>query len=182
MASCAGVQEPLCADDADQGSGIEHQRGVGYVLLIQHELKARHLGLRQLEGRTRINRARLGRILHRDASKRHAMTLAEFRILLDALEIDPVQAIVTVELIQDPEIAHDERFAKLAVMLSTLFKGLPQRLVEALHELDGMDGSEIRTEWGVYFQRAVVNRMKHEVGQVLERRARMASDADPFSF
>lgn len=181
MASCAGVREPLC-DDADQGSGIESRREFGYVLLIQHELKVRHLGLRQLELRTRINRARLGRILHRDPAKRHAMTLAEFRALLDALELDPVEAIVAVELIHDPEFAHDERFAKVAVMLSALFKGLPQKLVEALHELDGMDGSEIRKEWGTYFQRAVVNRMVHEVGQVLERRARMASDSDPFSF
>jgi hypothetical protein len=67
-------------------------------------------------------------------------------------------------------------------MLSTLFRGLPQRLVAALDDLDGMDGSEIRQEWGTYFQSAVVNRMVQEIGQILERRARMSANADTFSF
>ncbi len=181
MASAAWVQEPLCVVDADGGSRTE-DRWMGYVSLIQHEMEIQHLGLRAMELKTRINRARLGRILHRDATKRHPMTLTEFQALLRGLDIDPFEAMVAVELAADLAIAQDERFAKLAVMLSTLFRGLPQRLVAALHDLDGMDGSEIRQEWGTYFQSAVVNRMVQEIGQILERRARMSASADTFSF
>lgn len=181
MASAAWAQEPLRVDDADGCSRAE-DRWVGYVSLIQHEMEAQHFSLRALELKSRVNRARLGRILHRDAAKRHPMTLAEFQALLRALDIDPFEAMVAVELNDHPAIAQDERFAKLAVMLSSLFRGLPQRLIVALHDLDGMDGSEIRQEWGTYFQSAVVNRMVHEIGQILERRARMSANSDPFSF
>ncbi|WP_239017972.1 XRE family transcriptional regulator [Sphingomonas aracearum] len=182
MASAERMREPVCAAEADEGSCVGQKIGTGYIGLIQHALEVKQMRLRQLELRTRINRARLGRILHRDAAKRHAMTLVEFRTLLHALDIDPVQAIIAAELIQDPVIANDERFANLAVMLSTLLKGLPQRLVGALCEVDGMDGSEIRQEWGIYFQSAVVNRMVQEIGDIIERRSRMSKDADPFVF
>ena len=147
MASLAGVQEPCCAEGVGPGSRTDEEGGGAYVALIQHEMKARRLGLRRLELMTRINRARLGRILHRDPAKRHAMTLVEFQALLRALGIDPIEAIVIVELIENLENSYDERFAKLAVMMSTLLRGLPQRVVAALSEVDGMDGSEIRTEW-----------------------------------
>ena len=182
MASAAGMREPLCAAEAGKGSCVGQEIGTGYIQLIQHALEAKQVRLRQLELRTRINRARLGRILHRDAAKRHAMTLIEFRTLLHALDIDPVQATIAAELVQDPAIAKDERFSNLPVMLSTLLKGLPERLVQALCEVDGMDGTEIRQEWGIYFQSAVVNRMVQEIGDILERRSRMSKDTDPFAF
>lgn len=182
MPSLSGMREPCSAEGRGPGSHIEEESGSAYVALIQHEMEARRLGLRRLELLTRINRARLGRILHRDPAKRHAMTLAEFQALLRALGIDPIEAIVIVELIENLADTHDARFAKLAVMMSTLLRGLPQRVVAALSEVDGMDGSEIRKEWGTYFQSAVVNRMVQEVGNILARRARLNADEDPFSF
>lgn len=182
MSSLARMEEPHCVADADQAACAEEKDGVGYVSLIQHEMETRHCSLRKLELMTRINRARLGRVLHRNVTKRHAMTLVEFQTILRALDIDPIEALVVIDLIKDLEIAHDERYAKLAMMLSTLFRGLPRRLVDALHDIEGMDGSEIRQEWGTYFQSAVVNRMVHEVGQILERRARIAANNDPFAF
>lgn len=162
--------------------GVEDASEPGYVLLILQEMEARQLGIRRLELKTRINRARLGRILHRDPGKRCGMTLVEFRTILAALEIDPLEAIIATELVRELDLTQDARFAKVSVMLAALVRGLPQRLVEALHDLDGMDGSEIRPEWGTFFQKAVVNRMVHEVGQILERRAKLSSSADPFSF
>lgn len=186
MSSVNGMREPLCVESADQvdrvQGGVSDASEPDYVLLILQEMEARQLGLRRMELKAQINRARLGRILHRDAAKRSAMTLLEFRAILKALEIDPIEAIVAMELVRELEPTQDARFAKLATMLATLVRGLPQRLVEALHDLDGMDGTEIREEWGTYFQKAVVNRMVHEVVQILERRAKLSSIADPFSF
>lgn len=181
MSSLVRMQEPCSIDCADRATCVTEDGEFGFVQLVQHAMEARRCSLRQLELMTRINRARLGRVLHRNPAKRHDMTLAEFQTILRALAVDPIEAIVVVDLIRDLEIARDERFAKLASMLATLLRGLPQRLVAALHDVDGMDGSEIRQEWGVYFQNAVVNRMVQEVSQVLERRARIASASDPFS-
>ena len=186
MSSDNRMRETLCVESADQGArlqaGVEDASEPNYVLLILQEMEARQIGLRRMELKTRINRARLGRILHRDPGKRSAMTILEFRTMLRALEIDPIEAIVATELLRDVEPTQDGRFDKVGVMLATLVRGLPQRLAEALHDVDGMDGSEIREEWGTYFQKALVNRMVHEVGQILERRAKLSSSADPFSF
>ena len=186
MSSVTGMREPLCAKGADQVARVEEIVEDGsepdHVGLILHELEQRQLGLRRVELKTRINRARLGRILHRDPAKRMAMTLLEFRTILRALEIDPIEAIIALELVREMEPNQDARFAKVAVMLATLVRGLPHRLAEALRDLDGMDGTEIRQEWGTYFQKAIVNRMVHEVGQILDRRAKLSSIADPLSF
>jgi hypothetical protein len=34
-----------------------------------------------------------------------------------------------------------------------------------------MDGSEIRKEWGTYFQSAVIKKMVAEISRILQRRA-----------
>ena len=119
---------------------------------------------------------RLGVILHRDPTKRAPMTLPEFQSLLRSLNIDLMHAIISVEMARDLEVMNDERFATLVVMLSTLFKGLPHRLIEALQDLDGMDGSEIRKEWGTHFQSAVIKKMVTEISRILQRRAVLEDD------
>ena len=186
MSSVERMQVPLCVESADQVAriqgGVEDASEPGYVLLILQAMEAQQFGLRRMELKTRLNRARLGRILHRDPAKRCAMTIVEFRSILAALGIDPLEAIIATELVRELDLTQDARFAKISVMLATLVRGLPQRLVEALHDFDGMDGSEIRAEWGTFFQKAVVNRMVHEVSQILERRAKLSSIGDPFSF
>ena len=186
MSSVNRMQEPHCVESAEQAAriqgGVDDASEPGYVLLILQAMEAQQFGLRRLELATRINRARLGRILHRDPVKRGAMTIVEFRSILAALGIDPLEAIIATELVRELDLTDDPRFSKVSVMLATLVRGLPQRLVEAMHDLDGMDGSEIRAEWGTFFQKAVVNRMVHEVTQILERRAKLSSIADPFSF
>lgn len=131
------------------------------------------MGIRQMALRANIKKSRLGVILHRDPAKRLPMTLPEFQSILRSLNIDFMQAIISVELARDMELMDDERFGALVAMLSTLFRGLPHRLIEALQELEGMDGSEIRKEWGTYFQSAVIKRMVAETTKVLQRRAQL---------
>lgn len=104
------------------------------------------------------------------------MTLPEFQSLLRSLNIDLMHAIISVEMARDLEVMNDERFATLVAMLSTLFKGLPHRLIEALQDLDGMDGSEIRKEWGTHFQSAVIKKMVTEISRILQRRAVLEDD------
>ncbi|MBZ6382937.1 MULTISPECIES: XRE family transcriptional regulator [Sphingomonadaceae] len=142
-----------------------------YIPLIVRAMEAQDMGIRQMALRTNIKKSRLGVILHRDSAKRAPMTLPEFQSILRSLNIDLMQAIISVEMARDLELMGDERFATLVAMLSTLFNGLPHRLIEALRELEGMDGSEIRKEWGTYFQSAVIKKMVAEISRILQRRA-----------
>lgn len=149
-----------------------------YIPLIVRAMEAQDMGIRQMALRANIKKSRLGVILHRDPHKRAPMTLPEFQAILRSLNIDLMQAIISVEMARDMELMGDERFATLVAMLSTLFKGLPHRLIEALQDLEGMDGSEIRKEWGTYFQSAVIKRMVAEISKILQRRASLEEGSD----
>lgn len=149
-----------------------------YIPLIARAMEAQDMGLRQMALRTNIKKSRLGVILHRDPAKRVPMMLPEFQAILRSLNIDLMHAIISVEMARDLDLIDDERFATLVAMLSTLFKGLPHRLMEALQELEGMDGSEIRKEWGTYFQSAVIKKMVAEISRILQRRAALEEGSD----
>ena len=69
------------------------------------------MGIRQMALRTNIKKSRLGVILHRDSAKRAPMTLPEFQSILRSLNIDLMQAIISVEMARDLELMGDERFA-----------------------------------------------------------------------
>ncbi len=149
-----------------------------YIPLIVRAMEAQDMGIRQMALRTNIKKSRLGVILHRDPTKRAAMTLPEFQSILRSLNIDLMHAIISVEMAREFELMGDERFATLVAMLSTLFNGLPHRLIEALQDLEGMDGSEIRKEWGTYFQSAVIKKMVAEISRILQRRAVLEEGSD----
>ena len=78
--------------------------------------------------RAGISKSRLGRILHSNCAERASITLSEFRVLLEALEIDLIQAIIKVESIRDQKVLADERYVALIAMLANLFKELPASL------------------------------------------------------
>jgi transcriptional regulator with XRE-family HTH domain len=147
-----------------------------YISLIQQAMTERDVSLRALALKANISKSRLGRILHSNPEERQPVTLNEFQALLRALEIDIVQAIIKVETIRDQKVLADERYVALIAMLTSLFKGLPSGLVEALAEIDGLDGSEVRKEWAPHLQMFVIKRMVHEVTRVMQRREQIFED------
>src|SRR3546814_12266328 len=64
-------------------------------------------------------------------------------------------------------------------MLCEMFAGLPRKIIEALDEINGIDGSEVTRDWGAPLQKAVVKRVAAEVVKIRERRARI-TDGDEF--
>ena len=48
-----------------------------------------------------------------------------------------------------------------------------------LEEINGIDGSEVKRDWGAPLQKAVVKRVAEEVVKIRERRARI-TDGDDF--
>ena len=87
--------------------------------------------------------------------------------------ISIIQAIISVESQIDPDMLYDERFTTLLLMLSELFSGLPSRLIQALDEIEGIDGTEIRREWATPLKEAVVEKLVKEVTRILARRAEL---------
>lgn len=87
------------------------------------------------------------------------------------MDISIILAIISVESAIDQKIVHDERFATLLAMLSELFSGLPSMLIQALDEIEGIDGTEIRREWAAPLKEAVVEKLVKEVTKIMARRA-----------
>jgi transcriptional regulator with XRE-family HTH domain len=162
LAKSAGLQNP------DQHSAFEPR---DYIPLIQRRMVERGLHIRELALKTGISKSRLGLLLHRNAAKRPNISLIEFQKILSALDISLMQAIISVETAIAETAVHDERFATLLSMLSELFSGLPARLIQALDEIEGIDGTEIRREWAVPLKEAMVEKLVKEVVSIMARRA-----------
>lgn len=145
-----------------------------YVPLMLDVMSQQGVGIRALALRTRIGKSRLGLILHRDVRKRSVMTLSEFHRVLNALEIDLLEAVVTVEVCRETSFGNAARHRQLIAMLCGMFRDLPVNLISALDDVDGVDGTEVRAEWAPVLQRAVIKRLVHEIAAVVSRRAALS--------
>ncbi|USI75121.1 XRE family transcriptional regulator [Sphingomonas morindae] len=164
MSSLARIEEDACCSSG----GIERR---DVVPLIHQAMSEKNIGQRKLALKTGISKTRIGLLLHSDPAKRTPIYLREFFDILGALDINVVQAVIALETYRDPKLFHDERFQTSIAMLTELFKGLPGMLVDALDEIEGMDGTEIRKEWAGPLRQAVIEKLVKEVGAVMARRA-----------
>jgi hypothetical protein len=145
-----------------------------FIQLILERMVEQSIGQRTLALKSGISKTRLGLLLHSNPTKRVGMSLAEFQQILEALDLDIVQAAIAVEADCNQPLFHDQRFATSIAMLSELFKGLPAMLLAALDDIEGMDGTEVRKEWAGPLRQAVIEKMVKEVGAVMARRAHFA--------
>ena len=99
------------------------------------------------------------------------MTLLEYHVLLDALEIDPIEAVIRTGPLAASELYEAARYRTLVAMLCEMFRGLADNMIDALEQVEGIDGSEIRFEWAGAIRKAVVKRVVHEASAVAARRA-----------
>ena len=156
---------------ADELRVVSNDERQDYVPLILRSMDEQDIGIRKLAVRTRIGKTRLGQVLHRDPAKRTAMTLVEFQSILQALNINIIQAIISVETIKDQQLLHSARYATLISMLCEMFHDLPANLIAALEEVEDIDGSEVRHEWAGVLRQAVVKRLVHEISAAAKRRS-----------
>lgn len=161
-------------EDAKPESSSVNDRHRNFIPVILEAMNVQNIGQRKLALKSGISKTRLGLLLHSDPDKRAGMTLAEFQQILDALDINIVQAAIAVEGDRDRSLFHDQRFATSIAMLTELFKGLPSMLLAALDEIEGMDGTEVRKEWAGPLRQAVIEKLVKEVSAVMARRAHFA--------
>lgn len=161
-------------EDAKPESSSVNDRHRNFIPVILEAMNVQNIGQRKLALKSGISKTRLGLLLHSDPDKRAGMTLVEFQQILDALDINIVQAAIAVEGDRDRSLFHDQRFATSIAMLTELFKGLPSMLLAALDEIEGMDGTEVRKEWAGPLRQAVIEKLVKEVSAVMARRAHFA--------
>jgi len=151
-----------------------------FVPLIRQTMAEQDTGQRKLAEQTGIGKSRLGLLLHSDPTKRAVMTLPEFEKILRALGTDFFKIIVYLETFRDLGIEDQRRYGSVVTMLCEMFSDLPRTVIKAVDEINGIDGTEIRPEWGPLLRRAVVRRIADEVNKIMERRERLA-ESDDFS-
>lgn len=149
-----------------------------YIPLILETMAETDVTHRKLACKTGISKTRLGVLLHSNPAKRSAMTLDEFQIILHALDTNIVQIFIRVETYREAECLTREQHNTLIAMLCDVFVSLPRKLIDVLDSVDGLDGSEVRREWGPPLQKAIAKRLAEEVLAVNERRARLAQSDD----
>lgn len=167
------IEGKLCASD-----GLDLP--CGFVEVISTVMHQRNVGLRHVAAQSGLSKSRLGNLLHRDPDKRSEMSLAELQAILGALDLGLLQAVTFVEALHEGRLRQPARFAPLIPMLCAMFHHLPSRLMQALEDVDDMDGTEVRPEWAAALQRAVIKRVVHEINAVTSRRAAL-SDFSIFS-
>ena len=150
-----------------------------YIPLILESMAAQETAQRALAQKTGINKTRLGLLLHRDPAKRSVITQPELEKILHALGTNILQAYTCLETFQGLDLLDRQRYSTIIAMLCDMFADLPRKIIEALDEINGIDGSEVKRDWGAPLQRAVGKKVAEEVVKIRERRARLV-DGDDF--
>lgn len=161
---------------ADVATEAEDAPAPDYVGLLMRVMEAQSVSIRGLALKSGLSKTRLGSLMHRDACKRAQMTLAEFQTIVRALGLDLMQVILSIEIAPAFDEMQDERFSALIALLSTMCHGLPRGLLEAMDDLQGLDGTEIRPEWGRSLQSTVIKKMVTTLAFVLQRREQLAEE------
>ncbi|HEX7855099.1 MAG TPA: XRE family transcriptional regulator [Sphingobium sp.] len=160
---------------ASDGAGNSaSNQSADIIPLILAAMSENDIGQRKLALKTGISKSRLGLLLHSKPDKRGTMSLCEFKRILDALDINIVQAVIAIDACIDASFFQDQRFATSIAMMAELFRGLPAMLMAALDEIEGMDGTEVRKEWAGPLRQALVDKLVKEVSAVMTRRAELS--------
>ena len=142
-----------------------------YIPFIRQAMTDRHLSIRKLARLTGIRRDRLSGLLKTEEDARGSrVSYAEFQIILATLGIDFLQAVRDANALRDLSRLHDERFSSAMQMLGEVTSTLPLHLANALNEIEGMDGTEVRREWAEPVRDGVVDLIVRNVVKTIERR------------
>jgi len=177
MSSLASNVATSAPDESEPGEEAPRIPVRDYIPYILQAMADQNVSIRKLALKTGIRRGRLSNLLRLDLdpSARESMTLVEFQTILHVLGIGFIQAVLGVETLRDLSLLHDGRFSTMMQMISEVFASLPITLVNALNEVEGMDGTEIRREWATPLRDGVVDRVVREVAAIIERAAHDAA-------
>lgn len=158
------------SQDDDEDAGRNNTDPIaardGYIELIRRTKDYKGESLRTLAERTGIGKSRLGLLLHQNPTRRPEMGLTELKILFNALEIDTFAAVICIEAFGDSRVLDKSNYRSVIALLCVVFRCLPVELVEAMDSVDHIEGSDVRPEWAIGLQRAVVRRIIREIRKI----------------
>lgn len=133
---------------------------------IRAELKRDKLTLRKLAIACGLNKTRLGYILHPELDKRRVAQSPEIMVVLRAMGLNPIQASVVMEA------SHysDGTFSSLFDLLARLYVELPLLVMNAIKDIQGLDGSHIKPEWAEALAIGIAKKLKEVLIQCQLRR------------
>lgn len=141
-----------------------------YVPLILLTMAEKNATQRKLALLTGISKSRLGVLLHKDPEKRATMTLPEFERILHALGMNLVHAYVCLKAFKNLDADYRKYYSSAVFMLCDICLGSPGKMIGALEELGGIDGTEIRQHWSPALQNALIKKVSEEIEVVHKRR------------
>jgi hypothetical protein len=141
-----------------------------YVPLILQTMAEKNTTHRRLALLTGISKSRLGVLLHKAREKRATMTLPEFERILHALGMNLVHAYICLNAFKDLDSDYKKYYSSAVLMLCDICLGSPRKMIGALEELGGIDGTEIRQHWSPALQKALIKRVSAEIEIVHKRR------------
>ncbi|WP_257558490.1 hypothetical protein [Sphingobium sp. CFD-2] len=144
---------------------VEQEQAVLIDWLLK-EIERGSMTLRDLSFASGLHKTRLGYILHRDPVKRRVAQNPEILLVLKAMDLNPIEASVMIEASRYA----DESFNTLFGLLAHLYVALPRKIMNAIKEIHGLDGSLIRREWAEALATGIANRLKDVLMQCHMRR------------
>lgn len=144
----------------------------GYIDYVKAWMKANGVSTRTLaktlEGR--VSRSRLHELLHGSRDKRSRVKLDEIYAIFHGLGIEHYQAVISVDIIRHWPRCDIEQYGSVAMLLAAALKGLPERLLEMLADLDGLSQNDVRRAHGQHIQDEICNIIEKEYRKVLRRK------------
>lgn len=151
-----------------------HGGGRDYIGIILDLMAEKDTAQRSLAQKTGISKTRIALLLHRNPKKRSRMTVDEFDSIFRALGTNIVAALMRAEALRALDPSDRARYDGVVALVCDMAMGLGQKLVDALEEIGGLDGSEVRKEWATVLQKGVIEDVSKAVAKIMERRALIA--------
>lgn len=149
-----------------------------YIQIILEMMSEKDTHQRSLAHKAGISKTRLALLLHRNPKKRSRMTVDELERILHALGTNIIAALMRADALRDLDPGDRARYENVVSFVCDLVLGLGRKLIDALEELGGIDGTEVRKEWAPVLQKAMIEDVSKGVAKMMERRALIAQRDD----
>lgn len=133
-------------------------------------MKNDDISRRQIATLTGIRRSKVHSILHSEPDKRGPMRIDEWHAILEVLKISRLEATFAIELIETDSSLSVEEISSIAGLMTELYRGLPQELVDMMRHIHGLDHGDVRKEHGGTVRRLLIQFLTTHYQNLVDRR------------
>ena len=138
-------------------------------ILARMDLKG--LSVRDLAAMAKIGRSRLHGGLHREPDKRIPLRMPETAAVLEALDIDPIEALFVKNMLETIDDVDFDDMLRVVSMICGMVKGLPEEIITVVKHVDGLAFDDVRPEHGEAARGLLVRTIKVEYMKLVKRRS-----------